>query len=47
MITFIDMDGVLVDFYQGCHDWLGKKVNGFPYKTGWNCPKELGGDYGE
>ena len=39
------MDGVLADFYQGCHDWVGVKVNGFPYQTGWDWPKELEANY--
>ncbi len=43
--TYIDMDGVLTDFYVGAHDWMGKPVEGFPYDSAYNWAVEAGIDY--
>jgi len=46
VITYIDMDGVLADFYLGAHNWMGINVEGFPY-SGWYWPKEINCNFKE
>lgn len=47
MITFIDLDGVLADFYSGVHKYMEIEVDGFPYESGWYWTNEILANYKE